>query len=872
MDNTIDINKYIKFDKNARYYIETKENGSVSTCNVELFASNYSSFIISLYDVASRVKKVLADIRIMSKMSYGGTIYIKDYNNIDTNFRIYFYTNGNDKIQTKTCADDTYLHAFVYLFKTGSLERETGIWWGDGSFEDELLNFVKNVKYFPATKDNMKKLLGRFDIGTTYTNSEKLSNILLYSYNYYGRLDGEEEPIFSLEPSDDYKKYYTDFDWDSFDDVESYIHLFYKEIKNKLDENIHSLYDPKLISPYMFEGESKPYKGQIPLIQSGIEVLKHNKALYLSAEMGIGKTPITTWIINSYFKEKNKSNYSVLIVAPAITLTQWKSEIQSCIKEKCDIHIIRTTDDFIHVYKKEVKRPTFYIVGKETFKLDSKKTPAVHYKKIEFTYDEVIGYRTYHKKARGVFAVCPICGKPIKNTLVNKKTTFLTKEDFSDSKPKKSNYKCSECGAVLWQNTYDKTKKTSLINYLEVKKIDFNLVVVDEAHEGNKSSSIIGNATKTILRNSKKCILLSGTMNNGYASSLHNILMAIVPRKLKQDECLNVRNFILKYGTLKASLNDDDAKYMSRGKIELPESRFSEAEGINPVVFTRYLAENFIFATLKDLEKDLPKVDTYYVPLKQQSDIVFNANSLISQIKTIDPFMYKFYEDSVVKHYINNPYDWTDIEITKKDQTFYAHPINIKEYRKSPKEEKVVEICKKEKEEGRKCWIYTDFTGESGSGQYMQGNNIVFYIKKSLEEAGLKVFWLRPNVPPIDRKELIEKNKDKYDVFISNPKLVNVGINMAWCGTYIVYMPSYRVDVITQATHRGYRANSQISNRIYMLFYENTIEGEINKRYQIKLAESYAIEGKFDVELQDENIRTASALSKKLNDILMPIS
>ena len=872
MDNTIDINKYIKFDKNARYYIETKENGSVSTCNVELFASNYSSFIISLYDVASRVKKVLADIRIMSKMSYGGTIYIKDYNNIDTNFRIYFYANGNDKIQTKTCADDTYLHAFVYLFKTGSLERETGIWWGDSSFEDELLNFVKNVKYFPATKDNMKKLLGRFDIGTTYTNSEKLSNILLYSYNYYGRLDGEEEPIFSLEPSDDYKKYYTDFDWDSFDDVESYIHLFYKEIKNKLDENIHSLYDPKLISPYMFEGESKPYKGQIPLIQSGIEVLKHNKALYLSAEMGIGKTPITTWIINSYFKEKNKSNYSVLIVAPAITLTQWKSEIQSCIKEKCDIHIIRTTDDFIHVYKKEVERSTFYIVGKETFKLDSKKTPAVHYKKIEFTYDEVIGYRTYHKKARGVFAVCPICGKPIKNTLVNKKTTFLTKEDFSDSKPKKSNYKCSECGAVLWQNTYDKTKKTSLINYLEVKKIDFNLVVVDEAHEGNKSSSIIGNATKTILRNSKKCILLSGTMNNGYASSLHNILMAIVPRKLKQDECLNVRNFILKYGTLKASLNDDDAKYMSRGKIELPESRFSEAEGINPVVFTRYLAENFIFATLKDLEKDLPKVDTYYVPLKQQSDVVFNANSLISQIKTIDPFMYKFYEDSVVKHYINNPYDWTDIEITKKDQTFYAHPINIKEYRKSPKEEKVVEICKKEKEEGRKCWIYTDFTGESGSGQYMQGNNIVFYIKNSLEEAGLKVFWLRPNVPPIDRKELIEKNKDKYDVFISNPKLVNVGINMAWCGTYIVYMPSYRVDVITQATHRGYRANSQISNRIYMLFYENTIEGEINKRYQIKLAESYAIEGKFDVELQDENIRTASALSKKLNDILMPIS
>lgn len=868
--NNIEINtkKYINFDKNARYYIETEENGSISTCNVEFFASNYGSFIISLYDVSSRVKKILADMRIISKMSYGGKIVIKDYNNINTNFTIYFYSSDNNGLQTKTCSDGTYLHALVYRFRNISLDRETGIWWGNNNFEDELLNFIKNVKYLPVTRDNLHELLERFDIGTTYTNSESLSNIILYTYKYYDETNNEN--IFNLEPSDEYKKYCTSFDWNSFDDIESYINIFYKEIKRKLDKNIKSLYDSNIISKYMFEGELKPYKGQIPLIQSGIEVLNHNKSLYLSAEMGIGKTPITTWIINSYFKEKNKNNYSILIVAPAITLTQWKSEIQSCVKESCDIHIIRTTDDFINIYKQKVDKPTFYIVGKETFKLDSKKVPAVSYKKVEFSYDEVIGYRTYHKKARGIFAICPICGKPIKNTATNKKTEFLQQEDFADGKPKKSNYKCSECGAVLWQNTYDKTKKTSLINYIKTKKIGFDLVVVDEAHEGNKSSSIIGNATKTILRDSKKCILLSGTMNNGYASSLHNILMAIVPRKLKEDECLNVRNFILKYGTLKASLNDNDAKYMTSGKIELPESRYSEAEGINPVVFTKYLAENFIFATLKDLEKDLPEVETIYVPLKQDDDVVRSTDILIRQFKTVDPFMYKFYEDSVVKHFLNNPYNWSDIEVQKKDETYVVYPMNREKYIQSPKEKKIVEICKKEKSEGRKSWIYTDFTGESGSGQYMQGNNIVYYLKKSLEEAGLSVFWLKPNVPPIDRKELIEKNKDKYDVFISNPKLVNVGINMAWCGTYIVYMPSYRVDVITQATHRGYRANSQISNRIYMLFYENTIENEINKRYQMKLAESYAIEGKFDVELQDEKIRTASALSKKLNDILSP--
>ena len=329
----MNITKYINYDKNAHYYIETEANGSKSTCNVELFACNYGSFIISLYDLASRVKKTLADIRILSKMNYGGSINIKDYNNINTNYTIYFYIGNNEKIITKSCADGVYLHALVYRFKNISLERETGIWWGENSFEDELLNFVKNVKYIPVTKDNMKELWERFDIGTTYTNSEALSKVLLYTYTHYGRIDDEEE-IFNLEPSDNYKKFYNDFDWDSFDDIESYIHIFYKEIKRKLNKNIDSLYNPQIISKYMFEGELKPYKGQIPLIQSGIEVLNHNKALYLSAEMGIGKTPITTWIINSYFKEKNKQNYSVLIVAPAITLTQWKNEIQSCIKEE----------------------------------------------------------------------------------------------------------------------------------------------------------------------------------------------------------------------------------------------------------------------------------------------------------------------------------------------------------------------------------------------------------------------------------------------------------------------------------------------------------------------------------------------------------
>jgi SNF2 family DNA or RNA helicase len=162
--------------------------------------------------------------------------------------------------------------------------------------------------------------------------------------------------------------------------------------------------------------------------------------------------------------------------------------------------------------------------------------------------------------------------------------------------------------------------------------------------------------------------------------------------------------------------------------------------------------------------------------------------------------------------------------------------------------------------------VYTDFTGESGTGQYMQGENIPGRIIRLLEKEGIKVYWLKPSVKPIDRKEVIEKNKDKYDVFISNPKLVEVGINMVWCSTYIVYIPSYHVSVIEQSIRRGYRANATLENRIYHMYYEDSVEDLIIKRYQKKKVESQAIEGKFNVQIQDESIRTASALGKKIND------
>ena len=148
----------------------------------------------------------------------------------------------------------------------------------------------------------------------------------------------------------------------------------------------------------------------------------------------------------------------------------------------------------------------------------------------------------------------------------------------------------------------------------------------------------------------------------------------------------------------------------------------------------------------------------------------------------------------------------------------------------------------------------------------MNGETLPDRLERILREKGYRVFQLKPSVKTYDRKEVIDKNKDKYDIFISNMKLVKVGINLQFCPTYIFYMPSYFVNEVSQASRRGMRVNSTLENRIYHLYYENTVESLIMERYERKIAESNAIVGKFNVVIEDKkDIRTISKMANEIN-------
>ena len=739
---------------------------------------------------------------------------------------------------------------------------------------------MRNIHYLPVTSEIVKIILDKYEIEqakykygsyscvsecTVYTNNLMFTELKVYKIN----VTWFKQSLNSLK----LEGYIDDFNWSKIEDIEGYIFKFLEPIKERLKNNIKVLYDKNNVNEKIFEGKLKPFDGQIPVIQAGLEVLKRDRFVYLACEMGFGKSLVSTKINHCHLFEK-KNNYTTLIIAPAITLTQWKDEIKNSIGDKVDIHIIKKTSEFINIYNKNkliFERPTYFLVGKETFKLDAKKISGVNIKTRVIKHKKEVENSSYYYtrkeikevKEKITIACCPDCGVPLRNELRKKEDVFFTDKDFQGN-PKKSNYKCFNCDAVLWQNTYDKTKKSSLIRFIKTKNIHFDSVTIDESHKDRNSESIIGNSTRTLFNYSKKILLLSGSSNSGYSSSYHNLLLGLIPNKLKANEVIDIKQFIKSYGTLMAISKKKDGEYYRYGRSEVKDSDYRECEGINAIVFAKYLAENYIFATLDDLEKDLPELNKYYIPIKQTEEMESNERKLWNDIKSANAFNAKMYEDSIVKHYINNPFNWNSITIEGKDVTSIIQPKCIDSNVILPKEQILLDIIKQNVSENRKCCIYVDF---NNGGEYMQGDTIAKRIENLLAKNNIKTFILKTTVATYDRKDLLEKKKDDFQVLITNPKLVEVGLNLTYIPTYINYMPSYMYETVLQSNSRGYRSNSTLENRIYHLYYENSCENGIIKRYQRKLAEAQAIEGKFNVFIEnDDSIRTASKLGKKIND------
>jgi hypothetical protein len=120
-------------------------------------------------------------------------------------------------------------------------------------------------------------------------------------------------------------------------------------------------------------------------------------------------------------------------------------------------------------------------------------------------------------------------------------------------------------------------------------------------------------------------------------------------------------------------------------------------------------------------------------------------------------------------------------------------------------------------------------------------------LSKLLEESGYRVAVLTSGVPPTRREEWVEKQvRDGVQVLITNPSLVETGLDLNDFTTLYYYNIAYNLFTLRQSSRRSWRINQKAPKvEVYFSYYEGTMQHRAIRLMASKLAVAGIIEGNF---------------------------
>ena len=119
-----------------------------------------------------------------------------------------------------------------------------------------------------------------------------------------------------------------------------------------------------------------------------------------------------------------------------------------------------------------------------------------------------------------------------------------------------------------------------------------------------------------------------------------------------------------------------------------------------------------------------------------------------------------------------------------------------------------------------------------------------------LADEGYRTEILTDKIKTTDREEWVQKKLAAgMQVLIVNPSLVETGLDLNAFTTLVFYSMGYKLFTLRQASRRSWRINQKASAvKVYMLYYEDTMQQKCLKLMASKLAVAGLIEGNFSEE------------------------
>ena len=577
-----------------------------------------------------------------------------------------------------------------------------------------------------------------------------------------------------------------------------------------------------------------PFPRQARLIAASSEHLKNNDNLIISAEMGTGKT--ISGISIAYlitlacqgFKKNPIKPFKTFIMCPSHLVSKWAAEIEVTLGKKdkavipYQIVIVKRWDDLAGYHLRALENKTyFFILSKETAKLSYPKRAA-------FTIRKAIVVDERGNKSLSYQFCCPDCRQ--------------VHDEARHSKWEPSIPRICDCGSVLTQVDKSKPSNTrlSVAEYIKKQfpKGWIDLLFLDELHELKGGDTGQGNAFGAIASMSKKCVGLTGTLLNGYASSLFYILYRMNPKLMKETLKLDYRDverFVELYGAREMvqeakEINEEGIVTKKGKKISV-----RELPRISPYLLTLLLPFT-IFLRLDEMNIELPDYEESVELVEPDKEWLGEyqkyLKELASEVRKNRRVLGALANDAI------SICDLPFMEFapqTSDNKTCYTPPVN--EDFVTAKEKRLIKLVRDELSDGRKCLVFATYTnlGVSKRLETLLGDALQGYSIKCLPssvEASKREKWIKDN---------------PCDVLICNPELVKTGLDLLEYPTIIFYQTTYNVFTLKQAARRSWRIGQDKNVKVIFMTYDKTSQRKALSLISRKVAAANSLEGRLSL-------------------------
>ncbi|MCK5615070.1 hypothetical protein KAR91_75100 [Candidatus Pacearchaeota archaeon] len=623
---------------------------------------------------------------------------------------------------------------------------------------------------------------------------------------------------------------------------------FLEEYKNEIAQGVIQSYPPI----YTFDKRDKytadikklkrsPYLAQFDAIAALAELFLTDDSGIAVGEMGCGKSLIA--IVVAYICKFKK----IIIMCPPHLVKKWEREIIVTLPDnsvECH-HLKKFPDVDKAIAISKDNKFHFYIVGRERAKLSYQWRPAYIIRdSIIVIKEEGKNGDRPQRRVKMEYVSCPKCG----GYVLDDEGIPLMPDDI-----KKKKTLCARCGEFLWQAKETGPRRFAIAEYIKRKhKGFFDLLVVDECHEYRGRGSAQGYAAGILADACKKTLALTGTLSGGYSSTLFHLLFRLTKRFKDDYKHDDVRKWIDHYGIWEtvSKHNEDEYNDNSQSKGRKYARAPREKPGISPVILPKYLLDKTVFIRLGDIAIDLPPLSEEVVDIEMSENQSSAYQKLYSDLRDILIQELRQGNKSLLAVYLQALLTYPDrctkgeyVYSKEEEGLLLASAPELDSDVLYPKEQAIIELIQREMKAGRKVLVFCTHTNR---------RDVTARLQEKIQNAGIRSEILKASIAAEKREEwLLDHGKD-LDCIITNPALVQTGLDIIEFPTIAYCQAGYSPYILRQSSRRSWRIGQDKPVKIYYFVYVDTMQEQALKLMSLKMKSSLIIEG----EIGEEGLST----------------